>query len=325
MILDLFGDGGGASAAPAAGGEGTGEAAAIAPGVLDDGTQVDNRLAARMEAQARKRQARGEQAVKPAAVGAAQMNVPQETTKAEPQKEMSLEEEWAEAKKGKYKELFGKDVQNAIQDRFKNQADANKTLEGMQPMLQALMEKAGVQSIEELEKAVLDDDSLYEEEAERTGMTVEAVKTVKALERENERLTKMEQQTMEESRLRSHFMTLVQQAEEAKQYYPNLDLMKELDNPTFYRLTLPGSGVDVKSAYYAVHHDELNSQAMAYGVQRAQQQIAQTMQANRARPTEGAMRTSQGAADIAIDPKQMTRQQRQQLIERARRGEKIVI
>jgi hypothetical protein len=101
--------------------------------------------------------------------------------------------------------------------------------------------------------------------------------------------------------------------------------MEELKNETFRRLTAPNSGLSVKDAFYAIHHDQLEPQAMAYGIQRATQQISQTLQANRSRPTEGALQKGAQASDIAIDARSMTREQRQQLIERARRGEKIVL
>lgn len=322
LILDLFGDGGaGAGAAPAAGtGAGTGgEAAAVTPGVLEDGTQVDNRLAARMEEQARKRRARGEEPAQPAARKAPE---PQETApeqKAEP----SLDDEWAEAKKGKFKEQYGRDVQAAIQDRFRNQADLQQQLDSMQPMLEALMKKAGVKSVEELSELVLDDDSLYEEEAEKAGMTVEGYKQFKALQDEHDRRAEEDRVNQENAFWREHFTKLAEEAEKLKQVYPDFDLKNEMQNETFRRLTAPNSGLSLEAAFFAVHHRELEPQAMAYGIQRAQQQISQTIQANRARPVEGAMKTAQ-PADIAVDPRSLTREQRQKLIERARRGEKVI-
>ena len=108
MNLHLFEGGAGAGAAPAAGGEGGGEAA-VTPGVLEDGTQVDDRLAARMEEQARKRKARGDV---PAKQPQAQQPQQQEQPKQEPQ-EPSLEDQWNEARNGKFKDLYGRDVQNA--------------------------------------------------------------------------------------------------------------------------------------------------------------------------------------------------------------------
>lgn len=320
MNLHLFeGGAAGAGAAPAAGAGEGGEAAVVTPGTLQDGTQVDNRLAARMEEQARKRKNRGEA---PAQIAQAVQTEVQEQPAEEQQP--SLDDEWAEAKKGKFREQYGRDVQAAVQERFKNQQDLQSKLDGLQPMLDALMKKAGADSVEELQKMILDDDSLYEEEAEKAGMTVEGYKSYQEMMAENQRLKEQEAKQQEDEFFRQHFQNLAQQAEEMKKVFPDFDLKTELQNDVFRRLTMPNSGLDVQAAYYAVHHKELEPQAMAYGIQRAQQQISQTLQANRARPVEGAMKTG-APADIAVDPRNMTRAQRQQLIERARRGEKIII
>ena len=315
MNLRLFGDGGGAGAAPAGDAGAAGEAA-VTPGVLEDGTQVDDRLAARLEKQARMRASRGEKPAQPIAK-AAQAEEPQEA------QEPSLEDQWSEAKKGKFKELYGKDVQAAVADRFKNQQDVSEQLNALEPMLKVLRERAGVETNDDLVKHVLDDDSLYEEAANEAGMTVEAYKNFLQMQEENKRYHQQEAQNEEDRMLQEHFQNLSAQAESLRQIYPDFDLMKELENETFKRLTWPGSGVDVKTAFYAVHHDELEPQVMAYGIQRATQQISQTLQANRQRPVEGAMRTGQ-PADISVDPRKMTREERQKYIERARRGETIV-
>lgn len=326
LNLQLFGDGGAGAGAAPAGGTGEGEAAVTSPtpGTLDDGTVVDNRLAARMEEQARKRRNRGESPVTPAA--APQAMAAQQPQQMQPEAaedpEQSLENEWIEAKKGKFRELIGRDIKAAIDDRFKNQADANAQLTAMQPMLDALMKKAGVDNVQELQQMILDDDSLYEEEAEEMGMPVEAYKNYKRLQDEHDALEKQKAQYDEEQRLRAHFANLAQQAEVMKQTFPNFDLRTEMENETFRRLVAPNSGLDVHSAYFAVHHAELEPQAMAYGIQRARQQISQTLQANQARPVEGAIKGGQ-PANVAIDPSKMSRPERQKLIERARRGEKI--
>ena len=322
LNLQLFGDGGAGAGAAPAGGTGEGEAAVTSPGpgTLDDGTVVDNRLAARMEEQARKRRNRGESPVTAAAPAQAQQQVQPEI--AEEQAQPSLEDEWIEAKKGKFHDLIGREIKAAIDDRFKNQKDANEKLSAMQPMLDALMKKAGVDSVDELQKMILDDDSLYEEEAEEMGMPVEAYKNYKRLQDEHDALEQQKAQYEQEQILRAHFANLAQQAEEMKKTFPNFDLRTEMENETFRRLVAPNSGLDVHSAYFAVHHAELEPQAMAYGIQRAQQQISQTLQANRARPVEGAIKGGQ-PANVAIDPSKLSRTERQKLLERARRGEKI--
>jgi len=324
LNLHLFEGGAGASAAPAAG-EG-GEQAAVVPGVLEDGTEVDARLAARMEAQAQRRRARGQEPRAPK-----QAEVPAEAAAQLPAEEnqprtQSLDEEWAELRKGKFRDQYARDVQSAIQDRFKNQQSSADTLAKLRPMLSALAKKNGVEEgdLEGLSKAILDDDSLYEEEADAAGMTVERYKIMKQLEEENARLRQREQQEQQDQALRQHFQNLTQQAEEMKKTFPDFDLMKEMQDPNFRRLTRPESGLSIEAAYYALHHKELEPQVMAYGVQRARQQISRTLQANAQRPTEGA---SQGraAANVSISPRQMTREQRQALLERARRGEEVIL
>ena len=319
LNLHLF-DGDGAGAAAGTGGEGGGEAA-VTPGTLDDGTEVDNRLAARLEQQAKRRKARGEQdVVLPMQQQGAQTQEPQE---AEPEK--SLDEEWDELRKGKFRDQYGRDVQNAIQDRFKNQKNAADELEKLQPMLRALEKLHGIDEgdTDTLARTILDDDSLYEEAADEAGMTVEGFKAMQQVLAENERLKRQEQEAQADRELKQHLKELWDQGEELKKTYPNFDLWEELKNPTFYRLTLPNSGLKVSDAYYAVHHSELEPQAMAYGIERAKKQISQTLQANRQRPSEGAMQGNQ-RAQVTVDPRSMTRDQRQKLIERARRGEEVV-
>ena len=328
MNLHLFGDGGGAagaSAAPAAGAGEGGEAAVVTQGTLEDGTKVDARLAARMEEQARKRRNRGQEPMRMAAPAKEPETQPAEAQPAEEPAEPSLEDQWNEAKKGKFREFIGRDIQAAVQDRFKNQKDANETLAKLEPALKALAKQRGVDEgdLDALAEDILNDDSMFEEEADREGLTVEAYRTMQQLKADNERMTAEKEAREQELFYREHFANLARQGEELKKTFPDFNLMKEMENPTFKRLTMPNSGLTVEAAYYAVHHKELETQAMAYGIQRTQQQISQTLQANRARPVEGAMKSGQ-PADIEIDPRTMTREQRKALIERARRGEKVV-
>ena len=154
-------------------------------------------------------------------------------------------------------------------------------------------------------------------------MTVEGYKTYQEMQAENQRLRAQEERDREQFMLRQHFQNLAQQGEEMKKIYPDFDLRREMENETFRRLVAPNSGLKVSDAFFAVHHAELEPQAMAYGYQRAQQQISNTLQANRARPVEGPLKKGQ-SANVAIDPKAMSRKERENLIERARRGEKII-
>lgn len=223
----------------------------------------------------------------------------------------TIQARWEAAKKGEFRELYGQDVQRAVQDRFKNQDDAKQKLDGMQPMLDALMKKAGVETVEELQQLILDDDSLYEDEAEAAGMTVERYKEFKALQEEHDRRAQQDAENQERAFWNDHFSKLAAQAEELKKTFPDFDLRREMENETFRRLTMPGSGVSVEDAYYTIHRKELGPQIMAFGMNRAREQMGQTLQAQHARPAEGAMRSQgQVAADMKVDFSKLSRKER---------------
>ena len=247
----------------------------------------------------------------------------QGTGSAEPA-EKTIQERWEEAKKGEFAELYGQDVQNAVRDRFKNQQDVSEQLASLEPMLKVLRERAGVESNDDLIRHVMDDDSLYEEEADEAGMTVSAYRTFKELEAQNEELKAREEQSLQDQMFRNHFGKLVQQAEELKQRFPGFDLQEELKNQKFFQLTSPDVGVSVEDAFFAVHHKELAPQMMAYGMDRARQQMGQTLQARGNRPVEGAMKSTGGqAAALRMDPRNMTKAERAEIKRQVRLGRRV--
>lgn len=337
LNLRMFGEGG-ASAAPAATGESAGNAAEITAGtVMEDGTQVDDRLAARMNAQEERRKARGQAPLytKNRTTGVQQEQPTAEAQKAEePANDQASK--WQELIKGEYKEQYGKSVQEAIQNRFKNQQDATKDLAAandklamLQPLIESVARQQGMdpEDLPALVQAVQNQDPKIEEEAEAAGMTVDGYLTMKRIEAANAEYKAREQQDIFQRRVQEHHAKLVQQAEALKQRFPDFDLEKELFNPNddrFLKMTSPEGGLDVETAYFALHHRELEPQAMAYGIQKAQEQMAQTLQANGRRPTEGAMSGGQ-AGNFQIDPHKMSKAERADLIRRARMGEEIVL
>ena len=143
------------------------------------------------------------------------------------------------------------------------------------------------------------------------------------MERENETLKQREQQTIAEARMRQHFDTLARQADEARQLYPGLDLMAEMNNPTFARLTAPGVGVDVRTAYEVVHRDELRGAEMQYAAQRSAERMSNAIRSGSMRPTENGAGGQQSTANIKTDPRTLTRADREEIRRRAANGEKI--
>ena len=238
--------------------------------------------------------------------------------------EKSIEDRWNEVKRGEFAEFYGRDVQNAVMERFKNQAQQQEQLDKLQPMLNVFMERAGVNNVDDLIKQVMDDDSIYEEEANKRGMTIPAYRQMMELESKMHERQEAEQQRQENARIQQHFANLQQQAERMKQIYPNFNLQEELKNKDFFKLTRPEIGISVEDAYYAVHHKELAPQMMAYGMERARTQLGQTIQAQRSRPAEGAMKQKgQPAAAVRIDPRNLTREERAEIKRQVRMGMRV--
>ena len=326
MDLQLFAEEGGAEAPAAAMDAGTAGVAAESGNEavpfrvgdqLADGTQVtDAKVAAALTRQVarhpemRKVYAQGQQKQ------VQQVQQPQTPADAQAAAD-DRRNKWNEIKK-EYHDLYGEDVGGAVRDRFKNQSDASKQLNDLQPMLEVLMQKAGAKSVEDLRDIILNDDSRYEEEAEEKGITVEALKYQKELEAEN---AKKDQQ-LQAVKDREHAMGLIQQGEEMKQIYPGFDLMAEMQNEQFRHWVSPQVGMSVKQAYDAIHGDELRAQAVAYGMDRTRQQLGQTIQAQQARPGEGAMsgKNQAAAAEPKINPANMSRKDREAYKRMVRKG-----
>ena len=112
---------------------------------------------------------------------------------------------------------------------------------------------------------------------------------------------------------------LLRSARQARMTYPRLDLRKELASPRFADMVL--RGVDVKTAYEAVHHEEMLRSAMGYGVQRAAEKLSRAQITGRV-AENGA--ESQSASVERLDPRRMTAEERADIRRRVlERGEKV--
>ena len=112
---------------------------------------------------------------------------------------------------------------------------------------------------------------------------------------------------------------LIRSARQARMTYPQLDLRRELVSPRFADMVL--RGVDVKTAYEAVHHEEMLRSAMGFGVQRAAEKLSRAQITGRV-AENGA--ESQSASVERLDPRHMTAEERAEIRRRVlERGEKV--
>ena len=116
------------------------------------------------------------------------------------------------------------------------------------------------------------------------------------------------------------YATWMRQAEEAKKLYPNLNFEAETQNPQFRQLLL--SGIDVGSAYLVIHKDDIIPAAMQYTAKTVEQKLTNKVIANGARPAENG-NSSQSATVVKSDVSQLSKADREEIIRRVQRGDKI--
>ena len=224
--------------------------------------------------------------------------------------------------KGEFKDLYDAKMQDTIQKRLKGSKETVDKYNELAPTLEMLAKKYGVDAsdIKALNKAIEEDDSYYEEEAMEKGISVDQLKAVKKMERENAELKKQMQDRTNRERAERDVAEWMQQAEQAKKSFPNLNLGEELKNPQFIKLLQDGVGVE--TAYFAMHHRELVPQAMQYTAKAVEQKLTNKVIANGARPTENGV-ASQASAIVKSDVSQLSKADRAEIIRRVARGEKI--
>ena len=224
--------------------------------------------------------------------------------------------------KGEYKDLYDAKVQDTIQKRLKSSKETVDKYNALAPTLELLGSKYGVDAgdTEALIKAIQEDDSYYEQEALENGMTVQKLKEVKKMERENAELKAQMQEAQRQENGKKLYAAWMQQADEAKKVYPSFDLRAEMNNPKF--VDLLRSNIDVRTAYEVLHKDEIIPAAMQFTAKTVESKLAKSIAANGARPSENGM-SSQSAAVVKSDVSQLSKADRAEIIRRVQRGEKI--
>lgn len=232
--------------------------------------------------------------------------------------------------KGDYKDLYDKRTQQVINTRFKEvktlEAQANKA-KALAPALEMLSAKYGVdaEDVDSLVKAIQEDDSFYEEKALRNGLTVEQQKQMDKLERENAEFKRTAAEIERRRQADMVFNQWQQQGDACKQLHPEFDLKAECNNPETGKrfLGLLKNGIDVKTAYEVLHHDDIMKAAVQQTAQSVQQQTVNDIRARGMRPVENGAAGSSAATVTKSDPSTWTKKDRENAAKRAMRGERI--
>ena len=237
-----------------------------------------------------------------------------------------LNAEFEQLIKGKFKDQYDARMQDTIRNRLKGKdsqiTELTEKQDAVTPILEMLGKKYGVDAkdIEALNKAILDDDSYFEEEALQRGISVQQLKEIRKMERENADLRKQMQEQKTKENADKLYAQWLQQEQETKQVYPSFDMKAEMQNPEFVNLLR--SNVNVRTAYEVLHKDDIISGAMQFTAKTVESKIAKKIAAQGARPAENGM-SSGSAAVVKSDVSQLSRADRDEIRRRVARGEKI--
>ncbi len=229
--------------------------------------------------------------------------------------------------KGEYKEIYDQRVQDTVKRRLKGTQETLDRYAQVAPMLETLGRKYGIKpddkgnfDLAAIQKAMDEDDSYFEDESMRTGVPVERLREMHRTQRENDDLRRQLSERNSADQAMKLYAGWSEQAEKLKSVYPAFDLRAELQNDKFGELL--HAGIDVRTAYEVLHKDEIIPAAMQFTAQKVEQQIAKKVAANAARPSENG-NSARAAAVVKSDVSQLTRADRQEIIRRVQRGEKI--
>jgi hypothetical protein len=224
--------------------------------------------------------------------------------------------------KGEYKDLYDQRVQDTIQKRLKGTKETVDKYNALSPTIDLLSKKYGVDptDIEALNKAIEDDDAYYEEEAIEKGVTVEQLKQIKKMEKENAELKKQMQEQENKDKAAKLYSQWMEQEKATKNIYPSFNLRAEMQNPKF--IDLLRANIDVRTAYEVLHKDEIIPAAMQFTAKTVEQKITNKIIANGARPAENGT-SSQSAAVVKSDVSQLSTKDIAEVMRRVANGERI--
>ena len=224
--------------------------------------------------------------------------------------------------KGEFKDLYDAKMQDTIQKRLKGSKENEAKLNALTPVLEMLGKKYGVDAsnIEALNKAIEEDDSYYEEEALEKNISVQQLKEIKKMERENADLKRQMAEQSRQENANKLYAKWMQESDATKAVYPSFNLEAEMQNPRFTELLR--NNVDVRTAYEVLHKDEIIPAAMQFTAKTVEQKLTNKIIANGARPVENG-NSSQSASVTKRDVSSLTKADIAEVERRVARGERI--
>lgn len=253
----------------------------------------------------------------------AQDSKPDKATSAEETVDKSaMKAEFEKLIKGDYKEFYEERVKENLNRRFRENAKIKRQNEENREIVEMLYDRYNldVGDVRALKQALDGDDAYLAAEADKRGMSIENYKYIKKLENDNRRFAKMQMQQNARERANETVEKWYTESMKLKESYPDFDIFSEAKNPSF--VSLIQSGIDVRTAYEAVHHNDIVRAAQENAAREAEIKVAQSIRQKASRPAENGL-SSRSSAIFANGVSSLTREEREDIAKRAARGERI--
>ncbi len=236
--------------------------------------------------------------------------------------EPDLDSEFDELAKGKYKEQFDSRVKAAIDRRFKNAENYQRTIGEYEDATALLFTKYGLKAgdTKGLKNAIENDDGIYASAAEEEGVTPDRYRENLRLKADAEKGRSMMEEFRAQQQRQETFARWDQESTELQEVFPAFNLNAELENETFLE-TLDRVG-SVRDAFMITHMQDILSGAMETSKTNATKAAVENFKSNAQRPVENGMKR-QPAVIRKDDPSKMTDDDLRKAAEAARRGEII--
>ena len=229
-------------------------------------------------------------------------------------------------KSDEYKDEHKAYMDKTLADRLKRYKDIEETNGQMRGLLETVAQKYGVDAsaetfLSDLSSKIDADDSYYEKYAIEHDMSPQDARRLVSLQRQIESIEKREADQQKQVQMQKHLQTLQSNAEKTKQRFPDFNLEKEMQDERFRRLCAVNNG-DTTAAYMACHWQEvMQTQAQSMATQ-IQQQTAQAVAANRARPVESGISSTASSVATPPDFSKMTLEEIRQYANEQRRKQR---
>lgn len=225
---------------------------------------------------------------------------------------------------GEYKDVYTRKTQELINRRF----GQDKRLEAENAKLREIAEmlntKYGVTDdadFSKLRAAVEGDDELWAQAAEAAGMTTEQYRRFSKLERQNAAYEAMRNNDILAEKRRQKAEHWLQEAQALQEKFPNFDLKAELGDRNF--VSALNAGVPMELVYKGKYYDQNLASATAQTRKQTEKNVSDNIRARGTRPAENGTGSQSAAFITRDDPSQWTKADRDEVVKRVMRGEKI--